>query len=55
MIAQVLPDNSGYVLGAYLVFLVLLLVYFVIMAARLARVERELVELNAEADQADAS
>jgi type II secretory pathway component PulM len=41
-----LPDNSGYVVAAYLVFLVLLLVYLSIMAARLSRVERELTELN---------
>jgi len=41
-----LPDNSGYVVAAYLVFLVLLLIYLSIMAARLSRVERELTELN---------
>lgn len=41
-----LPDNSGYVVAAYLVFLVLLLVYLAIMAARLSRVERDLTELN---------
>ena len=43
-----LPGNGGYVAAAYLVFLALLLVYFVIMAVRLGRVERELVELNDE-------
>lgn len=53
MIADVLPENSGYVLGAYVVFFALLLVYFVIMAFRLARIERELVELNAEAEAKD--
>jgi CcmD family protein len=41
-----LPDNSGYVVAAYLVFLVLLLIYVAIMAMRLTRVERELSELN---------
>ena len=41
-----LPDNSGYVVAAYLVFLVLLLVYVAIMAVRLSRVERDLTELN---------
>ena len=46
--SDTLPDNGGYVAAAYLVFLALLLVYFVIMAFRLSRVERELVELNAE-------
>jgi hypothetical protein len=51
--ADTLPDNGGYVAAAYLVFLALLLVYFVIMAVRLGRVERELVELN-EAPEAQA-
>jgi CcmD family protein len=41
-----LPDNAGYVAAAYLVFLLLILVYVSIMATRLARMERELVELN---------
>jgi hypothetical protein len=46
-----LPDNAGYVAAAYLVFLVLLLVYVVIMASKLARFERELAELNELADE----
>jgi hypothetical protein len=41
-----LPDNTGYVAAAYLVFLGLVLVYVVIMASKLARFERELGELN---------
>ena len=41
-----LPDNTGYVAAAYLVFFALVLVYLVIMAAKLARFERELSELN---------
>jgi hypothetical protein len=41
-----LPDNSGYVVAAYLVFLALLLIYVAIMATKLSRFERELVELN---------
>jgi type II secretory pathway component PulM len=45
-----LPDNVGYVAAAYLVFLVLVLVYVVIMASKLARFERELTELNDLAD-----
>lgn len=44
--ASTLPDNVGYVAGAYLVFLALVLVYVAIMATKLGRVERELVELN---------
>jgi hypothetical protein len=41
-----LPDNTGYVAAAYLVFLALILVYVAIMAIRLSRTERDLVELN---------
>ena len=48
ILADVLPENSEYVFGAYMVFFALLLVYFVIMAVRLSRIERELVELNDE-------
>ena len=54
ILADVLPENSEYVLGAFLVFFALLMVYFVIMAARLARLERELIELNPEGPQANA-
>jgi hypothetical protein len=45
--APALPlDEAGkYVAGAYIVFLVLLLVYVSIMAAKLQRMERELREL----------
>jgi hypothetical protein len=41
-----MPDGEGYIAAAYLVFLALLLVYVAIMATRLARLERELAELN---------
>jgi hypothetical protein len=51
VLASALPADDGYVAAAYLVFLALLLVYVAIMAIRLARVERELVELNAEAEE----
>ena len=50
ILASTLPDNAGYVAAAYLVFVALILVYFVIMAAKLARLERELGELNQLAD-----
>ena len=45
--APALPlDEAGrYVAGAYVVFLVLVLVYVAIMAAKLQRIERELREL----------
>lgn len=41
-----LPDNTGYVAAAYVIFLALVLVYFAIMAAKLSKVERQLRELN---------
>lgn len=44
-------DNTGYVAAAYLVFFALVLVYFAIMAVKLQRLERELVELNELADK----
>ncbi len=48
--ASNLPDNTGYVAAAYLVFFTLVLIYVAIMAAKLARFERELTELNELAD-----
>ncbi|HEY8582024.1 MAG TPA: hypothetical protein VIL49_03725 [Capillimicrobium sp.] len=46
--APALPlDEAGkYVAGAYLVFFALVLVYVAIMAVRLARMERQVVELD---------
>jgi type II secretory pathway component PulM len=41
-----LPDNTGYVAAAYLIFLGLVLVYVAIMASKLARYEREVAELD---------
>jgi hypothetical protein len=46
-----LPDNTGYVAAAYLVFFALVLIYVVIMASKLSRYERELTELNEIIDQ----
>ena len=46
-----LPDNTGYVAAAYLVFFALILIYVVIMAAKLSRFERELSELEDLADE----
>ena len=45
MPALPLDEAGKYVAGAYLVFLVLLLVYVAIMSSRLARIDRELAEL----------
>jgi hypothetical protein len=41
-----LGEAGPYVAAAYLVFLGLILVYVGIMAAKLARIERQAVELN---------
>jgi hypothetical protein len=51
MPALPLDDAGPYVAGAYLVFVALILVYVVIMATKLARIERELVELSEIAEQ----
>jgi hypothetical protein len=40
-----IADADRYVGGAYLVFLLLLLIYVAIMAAKLARIQRELGSL----------
>ena len=45
MPALPLDDAGPYVAGAYLVFLALILIYVAIMASKLVRIERELVEL----------
>ena len=44
---------NGYVAAAYLVFIALILLYVVIIAAKLARVEREVTELNQIAEKRD--
>lgn len=52
--APALPLHSAgkYVAAAYLVFLALILIYVAIMAAKLVRIERDLVELNELAERA---
>ena len=47
-VAPALPLHAAgkYVAGAYIVFLALVLIYVAIMASRLARTERELIELR---------
>jgi hypothetical protein len=47
-----LPDNAGYVAAAYLVFLALLLVYVGIMAYKLTRIQRDVLEVDELADRA---
>jgi hypothetical protein len=51
VLAASLPDNSGYVAAAYLVLFAMIVIYLGIMSARVARLERELVELNELAEQ----
>lgn len=41
-----LPDGGDYVAAAYLVLTALLLVYFVLMAIRLGRLEREVLSIH---------
>ncbi len=46
-----LPDNTGYVAAAYLVFLALVLLYVVIISSKIARIEREVDTLAELADK----
>ena len=55
MPALPLDEAGKYVAGAYLVFVALILVYVAIMAAKLARIERELVELGELAERRSAA
>lgn len=49
-------DEAGkYVAGAYLVFVLLILVYVAIMASKLSRIEREVVELAELVERRDAA
>ncbi len=52
-VTPALPLHTAgkYVAGAYIVFVALLLVYVAIMAVRLSRTERDLVELNRELER----
>lgn len=45
MAALPLDEAGKYVAAAYLVFVALLLIYVAIMASKLSRIEREVVEL----------
>jgi CcmD family protein len=50
-VTDALPNNTGYVVAAYLVFFALVLIYVVIMATKLSRFERELSELEELVDE----
>ena len=54
MPALPLGDSGPYVAAAYLVFLALVLIYVAIMAAKLARVQRDIAELVELAERRDA-
>jgi uncharacterized membrane protein len=51
MPALPLDEAGKYVAGAYVVFVVLILIYVAIMAAKLQRIERELQSLAGLAEQ----
>jgi hypothetical protein len=51
MPALPLDEAGKYVAAAYIVFLALILIYVAIMAGRLARITRDLEELNELADE----
>ena len=53
--SNTLPDNAGYVAAAYLVFLFLVLSYLAIMATKLSRIEREVVEISQIVESSDRS
>ena len=48
-----LPGGGDYVAAAYLVLTALLLIYFVLMAYRLSRLEREVLSLHTLLDTRD--
>jgi hypothetical protein len=54
MPALPLDDAGPYVAAAYLVFLALILVYVAIMAVKLSRIEREVIELADLVERQDA-
>ena len=51
MPALPLDEAGKYVAGAYLVFVVLIVVYVAIIGAKIARIERELARLADEGDE----
>jgi hypothetical protein len=51
MPALPLDEAGKYVAGAYVVFLTLIVIYVLIIGLKVARIERELSELNELADE----
>lgn len=48
--SDVLPGDAGYVFAAYIVFVLLLLVYLGILGAKFQRMSRSITELTAEVE-----
>ena len=46
-------DNGGYVFAAYAVLFVLVVIYIAIIAGKVARMERQLTELNQTGEERD--
>jgi hypothetical protein len=55
MPALPLHEAGKYVAAAYIVFLAVVLIYVAIMAAKLQRMERELIDLNQRLDEREAA
>jgi hypothetical protein len=53
VLAAAFPDNSGYVVAAYLVFFALLVIYLAITAFRLVNIEKQLTDLTQQLDDAE--
>jgi hypothetical protein len=51
--APLAATGNGYVAAAYLVFLFLVLSYLAIMATKLSRIEREVVEISQIVESSD--
>ena len=51
MPALPLDEAGKYVAGAYVVFVALILIYVAIIAAKIARIDRQISELAAEDDE----
>lgn len=55
VLAANFPDGSGYVLAAYLIFFLLLLIYLGVTAYRLLGLERRLTQVTEQLDKAESA
>lgn len=53
LLAASVPDNSGYVVAAYLVFFALLVIYLAITAYRLVNIEKKLTDMTQQLEAAE--